>query len=275
MRQRNSYRGGVTPPLHVAVILVILAFFLAGCGTSFHFSKQKTAPVAISGSHRFRVGERLTYEIKWMGVPVGLAYLNVKDIASINGRECYHIYVRVRSNAFLSKIYNVDDEFHSYIDKEKLYSLRFIKKQAEGGYRSHEIVDYNQATHKAVYKSLRNGSVKEFDIAEDSQDDLSAIYCFRIQDIDFSKNIIMKVNADEKNWILEIKLLHTGCMRLPKTGNINAIEVEPTAMTTEGKKMQKGRLWIWFSADENRIPLVAKAKASIVGTVTAVLTNIE
>lgn len=268
-------------------ICVICGVFIcvicgSGCGRSFHFSRMKSTasveknlPAVISARHELRVGEKLTYEIRWMGVPVGIACFNVKEISPIDGRDCYHVVVTVRSNVFLSKIYRVDDEFHTYIDKENLHTLRFIKRQAEGRYRSHELVDYDQKLHKAVYKSLLNNSTKEFSIAENSQDDLSAIYCFRMQDAEFGKPISMNVNADEKNWILEIRILQRGYVRLYNMGKLDAIEVEPAATRVDGKKLTKGRAWIWFSADENRIPLAAKAKASLVGTVTAVLTNIE
>jgi len=279
MRLKNFYKAKF---LAMTCCFLFLVSVLSGCGRSFHFSRQASLlgsasqPTGIIGArHDFRVGEKLTYEIKWMGVPVGLAYFNIKEIVEVNGRECYHIIVVVKSNTFLSKIYRVEDEFHSYIDKEKLYSLRFIKKQSEGNYRSHEVVDYDQEAHKAVYRSLRNGSVKEFTIPENTQDDLSAIYCFRIQDIDLSKKISLPVNADEKNWNLEIRILERGSMNLSRIGSVDAIEVEPVVISTEGKKLQKGRLWIWFAADENRIPLAAKAKAAIVGTVSAVLTDVD
>lgn len=274
MPLKNLYRM-------MCCLLFIIA--LSGCGSSFHFSKSsilKSGAFGESGvmigQHKLRVGEKLTYEVRWMGVPVGLARFDVKETSWINGRECYHIVATVKSNAFLSKIYRVEDEFHSYVDKEKLCSMRFIKKQSEGRYRSHEVVDYDHSRRKAVYKSMLNGTTKEFDIKEWTQDDLSSIYCFRIQDIDLNKKIFMDVNADEKNWILEIRILERGFMNISRIGKVEAIEVEPVAKRADdSKKLQKGRLWIWFGADEARIPLAAKARASIVGTVTAVLTNVE
>jgi hypothetical protein len=225
--------------------------------------------------HDLRVGEKLTYEIRWMGIPVGIASFAVKETSQINARDCYHIVVRVNSNSFLSKIYKVDDEFHTYMDKEKLYTLRFMKKQSEGRYRSQEVVDYDQQAHTGIYRSLLNNTSKNLVITENAQDDLSAIYYFRMQDIVPDKPVAMNVNADEKNWILEITVLQAGSMSLYRIGKLNAIEVEPKARTTDGKPLKKGRVWIWFSADENRIPIAAKAKAAIVGTVTAVLTDIE
>ena len=265
--------------------IFVIVFFLpliSGCGRGFHFSRQDILGVApgqpetvMPARHDLRLGEKLTYEIKWMGIPVGIASFNVKEISQINGRDCYHIMVSVRSNSFLSKIYRVDDEFHTYMDKEKLHSLRFMKRQSEGRYRSHEVVDYDQEAHTGVYRSLINNSTQNLVITDNAQDNLSAIYYFRMQDLEPARPVLINVNADEKNWILNIKVLQAGSMSLYRIGKLKAIEVEPKAQTTEGKPLQKGRVWIWFSADENRIPLVAKARAAIVGTVTAVLTDIE
>jgi hypothetical protein len=269
---------------HICVICGVFISLIcgSGCGRSFHFSKLQTAGVLkeqqhalIAGRRDLRVGEKLTYEIRWMGIPVGIASFNVKEIERVNERDCYHIVATVRSNSFLSKIYRVEDEFQTYIDKEMLYSHRFIKKQAEGRYRSQEIVNYDQDKHTGIYKSLLNNSTKELIIPEKAQDDLSAIYYFRMQDIDVPSAIAMNVNADEKNWLLRIEVLRKGIMNLPRIGNLEAIEVEPSATRTDGKPLKKGRIWLWFGADENRIPLAAKANAPIVGTVSAVLTQIE
>ncbi len=232
-------------------------------------------PQSVIIKREFRIGEKFTYQIRWMGIPVGLAYFQVKEVSKINQRDCYHIIVRVKSNAFLSKIYRVEDEFHTFIDKEKLCSLRFVKKQSEGRYRSWEIVDYDQQAGKAAYKSLLNNSVKEFKIDENTQDNLSAIYYYRLQDLEFDKPALIKVNADEKNWVLKIDILQRGTMQLERIGPVDAIEVEPKAQTVQGEPLKKGRAWIWFSLDENRIPLAAKARAAVVGTVTAVLISVE
>jgi len=261
--------------------IFLLVIILSGCGGSFHFTRQRflmdpnTLSKIVPAKQELRVGEKLTYEVKWMGIPVGIAVFNVKEIAQINNRDCYHVVVSVRTNAFLSKLYRVDDEFDTYIDKEKLYTLQFIKKQSENKYKSCEVVDYDQEKHTAVYKSLLNDSTKDLVVLENTQDDLSCIYYFRMHNVNVGSQIAMNVNADEKNWIITIDVLQEGVMNLGRIGNLSAMEVEPRAKRVDGKTLKKGRLWIWFSTDENRIPLAAKANAPIVGTVSAVLTNIE
>ncbi len=282
MRRGNSMRTLMVKKIIILFIVCCLSSVVCGCGSSFHFSRQSFLKLPqdelyniVPAKHELRVGEKLTYEIKWMGIPVAIAVFSVKEIVQINGRDCYHVEALVKTNAFLSKIYKVTDEFHSYIDKEKLYSLRFAKKQSEGKYRSDEVNDYDQDKHTGNYRSLRNDSTKNFTLTENIQDDLSSIYYFRMQDISIGKQVVMNVNADGNNWILSIDVLQKGCMKIYRIGKLDAIEVEPRARTIEGKTLDKGRLWIWFGADENRIPLAAKANAAIVGTVSAVLIDVK
>src|SRR3989338_5802194 len=96
MRQRNSCKNrhceaaeGSRSNLHawrllrstlrvsLAMTCCLLLVAVSGCGTSFHFKKlqqmEKETPAITAAKQELRVGERLTYEIKWMGVPVGIA----------------------------------------------------------------------------------------------------------------------------------------------------------------------------------------------------------
>ena len=258
-------------------LIVAISLFVSGCGTSYSFKRQQASsePIpAFESTKQLRVGERLTYEIRWMGIPVAIATLHVKETTQVQGKEAYHVVAGVKSNKFLSAIFRVDDEFHSYIQKDKFRTLKFVKRQAEGRYRSHEVVDYDYEAGIATYRSLLNGSEKTMSIETDLQDDFSAIYYFRMQDIKIGERIVMNVNADEKDWKVEAKVLHKGVMKLKRLGQFKAFIIEPTA-STNGKKLKKGRIWIWFSADSRRIPLLARVRTPIVGTANAVLTKIE
>jgi len=57
-------------------------------------------------------------------------------------------------------------------------------------------------------------------------------------------------------------------------GIFDAFLVEPLAKF-KGIFLRKGKLWIWFSSDARRLPLVVKTKIPIVGYIVVVVTNIE
>jgi len=222
----------------------------------------------------YRVGEKLTYNIRWLGITVGYATLEVKGIVDIDGRKHYHLMSRARSNDFLSKIYPVEDVIESFIDAETLLSRRFKKIQREGRYRSEEEVDHDQEKHTGHYYSKKNESSKDFEILPDSQDTLSVFYYFRYLDwkIGDVKNI--NVVADEKKHVVHVRVLDKERLEVRNLGVHEAIVVEPI-LEFQGFFQRKGRIWIWFSDDEYHVPLMMETKVPIIGSINATLTKIE
>ncbi len=274
------------------IIKIILGslLFINGCATLEHsgiktiaLEKKEAGKIEIKAPlETLRVGEKLTYDITWLGFSVGTAVLLVKEITTLNGRQVYHIISTAKSNKFISSFYKVNDEIHSYIDTEYLYPLRFEKHLREGGYKVDEIVDYNQVNHEAIYKSERKIKRKvttkdvKISIPEKVQDPFSCLYYFRTlgeEKIKVGKSISININTEEKNWELEVEILEIKNIELLNLGIYNAFLLEPKAKF-QGIFVRKGRMWIWFSADEKRLPLILKTKVPVVGTIYAVLENI-
>lgn len=228
----------------------------------------------------YRVGEKLTYGVRWMGIYVGQATLSVKETAELNGTHVYHIVSEARSNAFLDKIYKVRDEIHSYVDKEGLFSRKFEKHQREGRYKADEEIVYDYINKKGYYKSFTtkapNIGTKEIELQGYVQDALSCLYYFRLQDIDVGKTVFIKVNADEKDWDLEVKVLDKAHIEMRGMGVYEAVLVEPKAQF-KGIFARKGRMEVWFSADRRRLPLLMNVHIPIplVGLVSVALEKIE
>lgn len=243
--------------------------FLSGCSSLSRFTHQQELGVSKRGDltvyeikppvHQFRVGETLEYDIRWMGIGVGTAMLQVKEIESLGERQVYHMIMRARSNRFLSAFYPVEDEIHSYIDVETLVPYKYRKIQREGRYRADEEMVYDQTAHRATYRSFRSDSVKEMEIPPNVQDSLSTLYYFRTLPVELEKSLFIEVNADEKNWRLEIKILKTGMLKLVRRKEIPALLVEPLAKF-HGVFIRKGRMQIWFTVDGKRTPLYMKAR---------------
>lgn len=272
--------------------IILLAFlFISGCST-IESSGIKNIAVEIEHEEKLevkpplkmlRLGEKLTYGIYWLGIPVGTAVFNVKEISTLNGRRAYHIISTARSNKFCSTFYKVNDEIHTYIDEEKLHPLRFEKHLREGAYRVDEVVEYDQINHMASYKSKRQIKKKQtlkdikMPIPEDAQDPFSCLYYFRSLDEKLLKEgqvVFMKVNTEGKNWDMEAEILKMERMELVGMGEYDAFLIEPKAKF-EGIFVRKGRMWIWFSADERRLPLILRTKVPVVGSIYAVLEKEE
>ncbi|MBP6920161.1 MAG: DUF3108 domain-containing protein [Candidatus Omnitrophica bacterium] len=206
--------------------------------------------------------EMLTFNLKWVGIPVGSVTLTVNGIRNINGRDAYLLEARFKSNRFLSAIYNIDDRFVSYMDVEKLYTLRQEVYRKEGNYRKEAVTDFDQVNHKAYFKNAVDKSEKVIDIPPAVQDTLSACYYFLLLPLKIGDRIDFYVYNSEQTYqligVIEEKLF----MRIPALGMKEAFRMQPY-VKQGGKQVEKGTLVAYFSCDKRRIPLMGKLKGVI------------
>ncbi len=263
-------------------IFFVLIFLICICGCALtgsrywikYGSEERTTEIE-SPKKRLPVGERLTYKAEWMGLDVGIITLSVEGITLRNGREVYHVKMLAESTPVISKIYKVRDEISTYIDIEKLYPVRFEKKQREGGYKSDEYIDFNHEKGRAFYFSRLNHSKKEYGIPKGVQDPLSCVYFFRLKDVAIGKSLFANVNADDKNYLLEAKIHKKGMLNVKNVGKWDAFLIEPLPWF-QGKVKRKAKVTAWFSSDERRIPLLIVTKGiPFVGSITITLQKIE
>ncbi|MDC4223255.1 MAG: DUF3108 domain-containing protein [Candidatus Manganitrophus sp.] len=236
---------------------------------------EATEPISVPpSSHHlanssFGPGERLTYDITYFGAKAGIAVMEVMEKTKLKGREVYHIVSTAQSNDFVSLFYPVDDRVESYIDVEGFYS-HFIKvKQHQGKRRREKVISFDQTQHRAV--QFKNNKEKVFEVPPQVQDSLSSLYFFRVKNtIDVGRSVFIDVHESEKNWLLEIRGLARERVTTP-VGTFNTIKVQ-AKVQYEGLFMDKGDVFIWFTEDEKRIPVMMKSKIKI-GTITAVLSS--
>lgn len=258
-------------------VVIIFALLAGGCGVTkqYRIAEKPEEVIIEAPAKKLNIGEKFTYKAEWLGVDVGIATLSVRGIVERNGRKVYHILATAETTPIISKLYKVKDKISTYLDVEGLYPVRFEKQQREGGYRSDEYTDFDQVKARAFYFSRLNRSKKEYDIPRKVQDPLSCMYYFRLQDVSVGKSIFADVNTDEKNYLLEAKILEKGFVTIKGVGEWEAFIVEPLPWF-QGKITRKAKATMWFSADEKRIPLLFVTKGiPFVGTVTITLQKIE
>lgn len=254
--------------------------FLAGLFLALFVSNaaaeeiEKNFPAAEKPAAKIFLGEKLTFQVSYLGITVGEAESVVKEIVKVNGRDAYHIEISIRSRPVLDWMYKIRDTHHSYIDVARLDSVRYEKKIHEGRYWTDEVMDYDQQKHLGRFHSKKDNGRKEMFIAKDAQDQISCGYYFRTVDVKPDSTASIPVNADEKNWDLKVLMHGIKPMKLKGVGEFQAIEVEPIIMF-EGFFVRRGKIRGWMSMDERRIPLVLKVKVPVLGDVTATLVKYE
>jgi hypothetical protein len=271
--------------LPAVLTIITLGFFLAGCATGVRL--KRITPYETKGDQglikeievqkpekSLRVGEKLTYSTTWNGIPVGQITFHIKDIVEIKGRKAYHIVCHAKSNRFLIPIYKIDDTIETYMDCEYLHSLKFEQTLRHRKRTKHEVVEFDQINHKGYYTAIHTGEKKEFDIPENCQDGLSAIYYLRTMDFDVGKEYTVDANVDEKNYKVLLKVLDYEFVTIPKMSKWIAFKLQPGAIL-KGNIVKKGKMWIWASVDKQRIPLLMRSKIFMLGSIYAVLNKIE
>jgi len=230
--------------------------------------------VIVEPDSRLPEYEKLTYEMNWIGIPVGTLTTSVTGIKNVNGRDAYVLEAIAKTNGFFSKIYRIDDRFISYMDIEKLHTLRHEVYRRDGSYKKDAITDFDQINHKAHFKNFLDKSEKHFDIPDNTQDILSACYYFRLLGLKVGDKVEYDVCSNEDNYrflgLIQSKMF----IRLPKIGENEAFQLLPYAKLQE-KKVDKGRVSAYFSCDKKRTPLFAVVKGPVFTEVGITLTKIE
>jgi hypothetical protein len=229
-------------------------------------TKTELVPLPAPGDliRTFGPGEELTYAVKFGPVRAGTAQLKVVGIEWANGARCYRLRSTVKTSAFFASFFPVNDLTESWLDVDKMVSRRFVRMIEEGKYRKREAVQIDVARHLGYYYPKRD----TVEVAAGAQDVLSILYFARGLDLDVGQGVIIPSHVDKKNAAVELRVLKREQVTVP-AGTFTCGVVEPL-LKTAGLFKQEGRLTLWVSDDEKRIPVIMKSKVKV-GSITAVL----
>lgn len=222
-------------------------------------------------NNAYQVGERLKYSIKYgMVKAVNTEIAVVKDTV-VRGRDCYKIEYTARTVPMFDNFYRVDDKYETFIDKQGQFPHSFKQRIREGKYERDEWMEFFH--DKGIAKSLLHN--KEFSMAPYAQDILSAYFYARTMDLRSMKDgsIIELNNVSDKEVIpLKIKIRNRDLLET-ELGVFRTIVVEPIVQGV-GLFKSDGKILIWMTDDENKIPIRIKIKV-IVGSLSADIESME
>lgn len=213
----------------------------------------------------FGVGEEIHYEVRFGVVNAGSAVMAVDGITERDGRAVYELRSHAESNKVFSLVHRVDDHVRSWMDVQLLRSLGFEKRVQEGDYRKEEDVRFDYGTQQATYDDG-----KQIEIGTHVQDMLSAVYYLRTLNIEVGRPLTIDAHDGGKNYPLEIRVYGEERISTP-AGEFDCLLVEPV-MQSEGLFRRQGRLFIWITKDERKIPVRMRSKI-VVGSVTVEMTE--
>jgi len=215
-------------------------------------SDPKSTPVVVP----YAPGEFLLFSIDYGPVNAGEASLEVRDIVDSAGRPCYRVESKARSNRFFSAFYMVRDKVVSHIDTETLFTRYFSKRLREGDYRKNIAIRFDHEAGLARYADQR-----ELEIPAGVHDILSAFYFVRSMDLLPGTSTFINTHSSHKNYDLEVIVHERETVEVP-AGTFDCYRVEPVILG-EGLFQFEGKLTIWLTADERRLPVLMKTKVKV------------
>lgn len=226
------------------------------------------------GAPPFAPAETLTYEVDWSIFRAGKIVAQL--VGSGAGTGPAEIITTARTQGVASLLYKVQDDFHSFFNPETLCSQRISKKVSEGGRRREINLAFNGEQGVAVVDerdlNTPNAPPKhaEKKIPACVEDIVTAFYYLRRQPLHVGQEIRLAVDdgGDAQEVTAEVQAQEQLQTAL---GTRQAIRVEPRIFGPLYKK--KGRLLVWFSDDQEHLPLRIRATLSV-GTITANLQSI-
>jgi hypothetical protein len=215
----------------------------------------------------FHRGEYLKYRVyydswatAWM--TAGFAVMEIDpEWQTVGGREAYHIRVDGYSVGIFTLFYKVRDQFESFVDREELVSLKFVRRTQEGRYKRNDDVLFDHQNLKAHSTRMVN------DITPGVQDMISSFYHMRTWDFDTAEvndEYFMDFFLDDSLYRSKIVFLGRDTIK-SELGEFRCLKFKP--QVAQGEIFQEPYpAEIWVTDDRNKVPVLINS-AVFIGSV--------
>lgn len=279
LKEWNKLPQGAKDPLPEGTKIVIPLRFkpLAGAraaaavAPALQPAKHRVAaappkPVVRPPSQVFRVGEKLTFDVKWYAITGGQATLTLAPMDVVNGEPCWHIIALAKSKIVF--FFKVEDRIESFSTAAELLPVQFEKHLHEGRYRKDLVAIFDRDRGNAKWGSLL------VPLNAGCRDLLSAFYWFRTMALPPpGQEVNVCVHTDKTNFPMGVKILRRETVKVP-AGTFRTILIKPF-LKFEGLWRQRGDILIWVTDDAAHIPVLVRSKVFLLGSVDIVLTKLE
>ena len=253
--------------LNLFLAITVLAAIVASAPplSSATTDRQASAPAVLP----FASGERLSYDVTWLGMRAGIATMVVQEGPVEGAKPQLTFSMTARSSPTVTKFYPVDNRGVSIVDLESLLPRHMTFARREG--KRFNDFDYTFRHTEGLVTAVKDGKRDELPIPPDAQDAMSCLYYVRkVLPFVPGSSLAMTVHHDKKNYKMEVRVeaLETveGVWGKRQTARVVVI------MPFQGIFLNEGNIRVWFTTDEHRVPVRMKAKV-VVGSIVAELTE--
>jgi hypothetical protein len=249
--------------LHQCLPFIFLVYTL-----SAHAQELFTPPVKPNTA--FKSGENLTYQIRYGVIVAGLATLSVTE-EGYNGKIVFHAKTLAETTGLADKLYGVKDIYESWFDQKTNLPYKQVRDISEGRYKRYNEVTYNRQ------KNTVNSKISGVHRVPAKILDLTSTFYY-IRRIDFSKlkeNDVLAVNLYFSDEVSVFRFIYRGKETIrTKFGKTECIKISPVVEV--GRMFNKpDDLTVWFTNDDNCLPVLVQMDVRIVGSVLLKLIKYE
>jgi len=249
--------------IYLTVLFILLLHALS-------VNAQEIFTPPVKANNAFIKDEKLTYQIKYGFVVGGNTTLSLTDTV-YNGKQVFHALAIGQTTGLANTIYGVEDIYESWFDKKTNLPLKSVRDIKEGKYKH-----YNEVTYNRNNNTITSSISGVHQVPEKILDLSSTFYYLRR--VDFSKvkeGDVVFVNMYFSDAVFPFHLKYMGKETIrTKFGKINCLKLSPVVEVGRMFKAPND-LTIWFSDDDNCIPVLVRMDIRIVGAVYLKLIEYE
>ena len=223
-------------------------------------------------------GERLEYELSWGFITAGYATIEVK--ARNDGKS--EIYTYATANKTVNKFYPVHDTVFTLVRNKGLMTDVFRKSLHEGTFHNKSLIRFDRNAKRAllsdtVFKDpvkhvVKRSADTSVTIEGLEHSIMSAFYLVRTLPLKEGATSRFSAVSGKKRYELKV-IVHKRETIKTDLGSFKTVKVEPV-LDGDGIFNSSGRIFIWFTDDERRIPVLMQCEIAL-GSIKAELTKVK
>jgi len=205
------------------------------------------------------LGEKLTFKMEYLSLSVAKLYFQVSDADP----DQYYLKVRTRATRSASLMFKLDNTYETYFNQQNFLPSKVVKQIRQKNIQ-HELNIFFD--HQKNQASL--GDSISWSIPDDCYDYFSMLYFLRNQKLNPGDSIQFHLDSEYIVSKVEVKVLSDHESVKVPAGKFRAIKLKVnftrishqsrpwrTDLLTNRLASPGSEISIWFSADENRLPL--------------------
>lgn len=216
-------------------------------------------------------GEFFKFRVHYGFLTAGYASLQVHN-TKLNGKEVFHVKGEGKTIGVSKWFFKVEDDYQSYIDKDKDIPYRFIRKIDEGGHTKDIQIDFDHNTQTALVFNKKHNTKEVLAFPKGAQDMVSSFYYLRnrldTKSIKEGQTIDMDMFFDNENYKFRLKFLGRETLKT-NFGDVPCLIFRPYVQAGRVFK-EKESLTVWVTDDNNKMPILIKAELAV-GSLKATL----